>query len=123
MIFSPRSTLPLTEEIDSATVAILASGLGSRLKPTVPDRPKVLAPIRGRPFLAYQFDDLAAFWDWHRDRGAAASILLNPVADAARYGRVRTDDDGRVLAFEEKPQAGPGWASAGVYTMTLRAVA
>lgn len=30
---------------------ILAGGLGTRLKETVPDLPKPLAPIRGRPFL------------------------------------------------------------------------
>jgi NDP-sugar pyrophosphorylase family protein len=39
---------------------ILAGGLGTRLKSVVADRPKVLAPIAGRPFLAYLLDRLAA---------------------------------------------------------------
>lgn len=32
-------------------VAILAGGLGTRLRPVLPDTPKVLAPVDGRPFL------------------------------------------------------------------------
>jgi len=32
---------------------VLAGGLGSRLRPVVSDRPKVLAPVAGRPFLEY----------------------------------------------------------------------
>lgn len=35
------------------TAIILAGGLGSRLKAEVPDCPKPLAPVAGRPFLAY----------------------------------------------------------------------
>jgi D-glycero-alpha-D-manno-heptose 1-phosphate guanylyltransferase len=35
---------------------ILAGGLGTRLRDTVPDLPKPLAPINGRPFLEYQMD-------------------------------------------------------------------
>jgi D-glycero-alpha-D-manno-heptose 1-phosphate guanylyltransferase len=39
------------------TVAlILAGGLGTRLRSEVPDLPKPLAPIHGRPFLEYQMD-------------------------------------------------------------------
>jgi D-glycero-alpha-D-manno-heptose 1-phosphate guanylyltransferase len=37
---------------------ILAGGLGTRLRQTVPDVPKPMAPIRGRPFLEYQI----AYW-------------------------------------------------------------
>ena len=39
---------------------ILAGGFGSRLQPVLPDTPKALAPVDGRPFLAYQIDWLAA---------------------------------------------------------------
>jgi D-glycero-alpha-D-manno-heptose 1-phosphate guanylyltransferase len=35
---------------------ILAGGLGTRLRDTVPDLPKPMAPINGRPFLEYQLD-------------------------------------------------------------------
>lgn len=37
---------------------VLAGGLGSRLRPVVMDRPKVLAEVGGRPFLAYILDQL-----------------------------------------------------------------
>lgn len=43
----------------STTAVLLAGGLGTRLRSVVDDRPKVLAPIRGRPFLAYLLDQLA----------------------------------------------------------------
>lgn len=35
---------------------ILAGGLGTRLRSAVPDLPKPMAPISGRPFLEYQLD-------------------------------------------------------------------
>jgi D-glycero-alpha-D-manno-heptose 1-phosphate guanylyltransferase len=35
---------------------ILAGGLGTRLRSAVPDLPKPMAPIGGRPFLEYQID-------------------------------------------------------------------
>src|SRR5437667_6347363 len=41
------------------TAAILAGGLGTRLRHTVADRPKVLAPVGGRHYLAYLLDQLA----------------------------------------------------------------
>lgn len=40
------------------TVLILAGGLGTRLHSVLPDIPKVLAPIAGRPFLSYLMDQL-----------------------------------------------------------------
>jgi len=38
------------------TAIILAGGLGTRLKKTVPNLPKPMAPIRDRPFLEHQMD-------------------------------------------------------------------
>lgn len=42
------------------STAILAGGLGTRLRSVLPGRPKVLALIHGRPFLTYLLDQLAA---------------------------------------------------------------
>jgi len=47
-------------KMSDLAVAVLAGGLGTRLRPVVADRPKGLAEIRGRPFLAYLLDQLAA---------------------------------------------------------------
>jgi len=41
------------------TGAILAGGLGTRLRTVINDRPKVLAPVAGKPFLAHLLDQLA----------------------------------------------------------------
>lgn len=37
---------------------ILAGGLGTRLREAVPDLPKVMAPVAGRPFISYIIDHL-----------------------------------------------------------------
>lgn len=39
---------------------VLAGGLGMRLRSVVADLPKALAPVAGRPFLAYLLDQLAS---------------------------------------------------------------
>src|SRR5579864_5134701 len=41
------------------TAIILAGGLGTRLQPILSTKPKVLAPVAGRRFLAYLLDKLA----------------------------------------------------------------
>ena len=38
---------------------VLAGGMGTRLRAVVADRPKVLAPVAGRPFLTYLLDQIA----------------------------------------------------------------
>jgi len=40
--------------------AVLAGGLGTRLRPVVSDRPKILASVGGRPFVTRLLDQLAA---------------------------------------------------------------
>jgi NDP-sugar pyrophosphorylase family protein len=178
------------------SVAILAGGLGTRLRPAVADRPKVLAEVGGRPFLTYLLDqlatlsvpevvlltghgaeqvqavlgetyeglrlvhsvepaplgtggalhhalphlaaptvlllngdsycdvDLGAFWQFHREQVADASLALIEVADASRFGQVRTGNDNRVRRFEEKGQApGAGWINAGIYLLDRRLIA
>jgi D-glycero-alpha-D-manno-heptose 1-phosphate guanylyltransferase len=42
------------------TAIILAGGLGTRLRSAVPDLPKPMAPVAGRPFLAHQLDHWVA---------------------------------------------------------------
>ncbi len=44
----------------STTAVILAGGLGTRLRSVVADRPKVLAEIWGKPFLAYLLEQVAS---------------------------------------------------------------
>jgi NDP-sugar pyrophosphorylase family protein len=42
-------------------IAILTGGMGTRLKAALPDLPKGLAPVMGRPFLTHLLDRLAVF--------------------------------------------------------------
>ncbi len=42
-------------------VAILAGGLGTRLRAAIGERPKVVAEVNGRPFLAHLLDHVARF--------------------------------------------------------------
>lgn len=57
--------MPMTTTIPSdpwsdVTAVILAGGVGSRLKSVVSDRPKGLAEVNGRPFLAFVLEQLVA---------------------------------------------------------------
>jgi D-glycero-alpha-D-manno-heptose 1-phosphate guanylyltransferase len=45
---------------DGGTAIILAGGLGTRLRSAVPDLPKCMAPVNGRPFISYVMDYFAS---------------------------------------------------------------
>ena len=44
--------------LEHLTAVVLAGGLGMRLRAVVRDRPKVMAHVAGRPFLAYTLDQI-----------------------------------------------------------------
>jgi mannose-1-phosphate guanylyltransferase len=110
-----------------------ARALGLELEYVVEPRPMGTAggirhAARGRvsdTFLALNGDiladaPLAALVAAHRERGAVATIALTPVPDPSRYGLVRTEADGRVLGFLEKPepeQIDTNLINAGAYVL------
>ncbi len=183
------------QALSDVTAIILAGGLGTRLHSVFPQRPKVLAEVRGRPFLAYLLDqmaswdirkvvlctgylgeqitrcfhdsyknlrlvysreesplgtagalrkawplldsdsglilngdsycraDLGSFWIWHCRQGGEMTLMLIESSDTERYGKVETDEEGRILRFDEKPpEGGKGWINAGVYACGSRFV-
>jgi mannose-1-phosphate guanylyltransferase len=63
--------------------------------------------------------DLGELVRFHERQGSRATLGLHPVADATGYGLVRTDQQGRVTEFVEKPGdgAGPGEINAGTYVL------
>src|SRR5687767_5317558 len=64
--------------------------------------------------------DLAAVVRAHRDREAAATIVLAPVPNPAAYGLVEADEGGRVRRFIEKPepaQITTDTINAGIYVL------
>ncbi len=71
--------------------------------------------------------DLAALVAHHRGLGADATIALTPVEDPSAFGLVRTDVDGRVIEFVEKPTAEelipgePYRINAGTYVLSAAA--
>lgn len=52
------------------TAIILAGGMGTRLRSAVPDLPKPMAPINGRPFLEHQMD----YWIGQGVNGFVVSV-------------------------------------------------
>jgi mannose-1-phosphate guanylyltransferase len=64
--------------------------------------------------------DVTRLVSFHQKRAAEATIALTPVANPSAFGVVPTDDDGRVLAFIEKPppgQAPTNLINAGTYVL------
>lgn len=53
---------PVSSEssLTDVTAAILAGGLGTRLRAVIAHQPKVLAEVHGRPFVTYLLDQIAA---------------------------------------------------------------
>lgn len=73
--------------------------------------------------------DLTALVAHHRRLGAEATIALTPVDDPSAFGLVRTDADGRVTEFVEKPgpdeliPGEPYRINAGTYVLSPSALA
>jgi|SRR5690554_140355 len=62
--------------------------------------------------------DLDALLRTHKEKNALATIALRPVADPRHFGVVITDENGRIKAFQEKPQPGEELsrlANTGIY--------
>ncbi|MDI3269264.1 MAG: NDP-sugar synthase [Bacillota bacterium] len=80
-------------------------------------------PDEGDRFLVLNADIVHSFplqplWDFHKARGAQATIGLVEVEDPSAFGSVQVDGEGRVRAFREKPKAGEAvgrWVNAGIY--------
>jgi len=60
--------------------------------------------------------DLNLFWIWHKNQERDASVLLTQVPDIKRFGQVLTDNQCKVIRFEEKgDNVGTGWINSGIY--------
>lgn len=81
---------------------ILAGGLGTRLRSAVPDLPKCMAPVGGRPFISY-------ITDFYRRAGIERFIFALGYKSAAfdAFFEIEFPDGGYVVSLEESP-----WAQA-----------
>ncbi|MGH7783231.1 MAG: sugar phosphate nucleotidyltransferase, partial [Candidatus Binatia bacterium] len=76
--------------------------------------------LNGDSFLAA---DLRAFWHWHNERKAQASMLLTQVEESGRYGTVTVNEQAQVVEFAEKAkEGGPNWINGGVYLLSRSVV-
>jgi mannose-1-phosphate guanylyltransferase len=65
-------------------------------------------------------DSLADAVETHRRRGAAVTLAVHPAPAVEGKGVVELGEDGRVIAFVEKPVASRGtqaWINSGVYVL------
>ena len=82
-------------------VLVIAGGLGTRIQPILGDTPKLLAPIGGRPYLAYLLD-------WLRDFGAKRIVLslghrAQAVVDFLDRHKSSYEDQSVVTVTEPRP--------------------
>ncbi len=96
------------------------SSMGCKITYSVEDTPlgtagsvRALGDFLDDTFLVISGDaltdiDLASAVAFHREKGAAATIVLTRVATPLEYGVVIVDDDGRITRFLEKPSWGRG---------------
>ena len=73
--------------------------------------------LNGDIFTGLDYTDIL---DFHRQRGAKATISLAPVEDPTAYGVIETDERGRVRRFLEKPkpeEVNTNMINAGTYVL------
>src|SRR5205823_1624092 len=81
------------EETPGMKAVVMAGGEGSRLRPLTSG--DALTDI-----------DLGAVMQYHREKGASATIVLTSVANPLEFGVVITNPDGTIKRFLEKPSWG-----------------
>lgn len=84
------------------TGVVLAGGLGTRLRTVLPDTAKPLAPVEGRPFLFYLFEQLA--------RAGVSPFILCTGHLAEQLRAVAEDVSTNILFSEEDCPLGTGGA-------------
>jgi NDP-sugar pyrophosphorylase family protein len=98
MTAAPPASGPALAGIDTV---VLAGGLGTRLRPMVADRPKILAPVGDRPFL----DHLLA---WLMGQGARRVVFsLGHLADQVEAHLAARRDDFPGLELETVAEPEP----------------
>jgi NDP-sugar pyrophosphorylase family protein len=111
------------------------SKFGIRLRYSREDEPlgtggalKLAEPLISDPVLVLNGDSyvewsLVPMLELFTAKNADVVVVLQAVADVARYGSVALDHDGRITQFVEKgASAGPGLINAGVYLVRKQIV-
>jgi len=61
--------------------------------------------------------ELSALMHFAEEKNADLAIALKPMQGFDRYGAVRTEEDGKISAFDEKRWVEKGWINGGIYFM------
>ena len=79
--------------------------------------------VQSDPFLVLNGDSFCnVALDRFSTEDGPASIVVAPVEDTSRFGRVNFDSNRYILSFDEKANAtGAGWINAGIYRFTRAA--
>lgn len=97
--------------LSPAEAIVLAGGMGTRLRGVLPDVPKVLAPIRGRPFLHRLFDTMA-------EEGIESVVLATGyAADAVEAGARAWRGTMQIAFSRETEPLGTGGAIAQAFDL------
>ena len=82
--------------------------------------PEYLLVLSGDHIYKMNYDKMLAF---HKENGADATIAVRgvPMKEASRFGIMNTDDERRIIEFEEKPEKPKSnLASMGIYIFTWK---
>ena len=84
--------------------------------------PEYLLILSGDHIYKMDYDKMLRF---HKEQNADLTVAVRPVewAEASRFGIMNTDEDGRIVEFEEKPkEPKSNLASMGIYIFTWKAL-
>ena len=84
--------------------------------------PEYVLILSGDHIYKMNYDNML---DYHKETGADATIAVIevPMKEASRFGIMNTDEDGRIVEFEEKPpQPKSNLASMGIYIFSWKAL-
>lgn len=73
-----------------------------------------VAVVNGDTLFQADLDTLMAF---HKEVNAETTLALKEMYDFDRYGVVQTDEQGRILSFEEKQKREQGAINGGIYVI------
>lgn len=75
---------------------------------------ETVAIVNGDTFFEVDMERMHAY---HREQQADLTIALKHLTGFERYGTVRMDDRGRIIAFREKTYQKEGWINGGIYLL------
>ena len=108
---------PGIEKIYSVETTPLGTGGAIKKAAGYIDSPNVLV-LNADTFFKFDLEDASAF---HQSSGAVCTLLLKPMNDTGRFGKVEINQPGTVTAFREKEANTSGLINAGVYLLNLPA--